>query len=62
MGAESESGGAMDDLPVLIAVDGAGDEEVAAGIDVGQQSLPCSFSQGLRRGQDGEFRGAWLFE
>ena len=62
MGGESESGGAMDDLPVFVAVDGSGDEEVASGIDVGQQSLPCFFSQGLRGGQDGELRGAWLFE
>ena len=62
IGAESESGGAMDNLPVLIAVDGAGDKEVAASVDVTQQSLPCSFSQGLRRGQDGELRGTWLFE
>ena len=34
VGGESEIGGAMDDLPVLVAIDGAGDEEIAAGVDI----------------------------
>ena len=57
-GGEPESSGAMDDLRVLVSIDGAGDEEIASGVDILQQRLPRFFAERLRRRQDGELRRA----
>ena len=52
---ESQVGGAADDLPVLVAIYRAGNEEVAASVHIVQQRSPCLLTQRLRGGKDGEF-------
>ena len=56
MGGKSEVSGSMEDLPMLVAIDWAGDEEIPPGGNVAHQRLPCFFTQRLRRRQDRQLR------
>ena len=42
-------------MPVFVAGDGAGDEEIAAVADVGEQGLPGGLAEGLRGRKNDEF-------
>src|SRR4029077_7806397 len=57
-GFNAEGGEAVNEVPVLVAGDGAGDEEIPASFDVGEEGLPSRFAEGLGRGKDNEFGGA----
>ena len=46
-GFKIEGSEAVDGVPVLVARDGAGDQEVAAIFDVGEEGLPGGLAQGL---------------
>src|SRR5208282_5520996 len=40
-GGKSNVRGSMHDLPMLVAIDRAGDQQVAPGVNILQQRLPC---------------------
>ena len=60
MRCESEFGGSMHDLPVFVAIDRAGDQQISARVHVLQQCSPRSFVERLRRRQDRQLRRAQL--
>jgi len=57
-GFDTEGAEAVDYMPVFVAGDGAGDEEIAAIFHVGEESLPGGLAQGLCCREDDEFRRA----
>src|SRR5208282_3814696 len=58
VGRDAERGETIDEVPVLVTGDGAGDEEIAPVPDIGEQSLPGGFAERLRGRKNDEFGGA----
>src|SRR5208282_5901837 len=62
VGRDAERGETIDEVPVLVTGDGAGDEEIAPVPDIGEQSLPGGFAERLRGRKNDEFGGAELVD
>src|SRR3974390_1266948 len=61
-GVDAEGGVTVDEVPMFVAGDGAGGEEVAAVAYIGEQGLPGGLAEGLGRGEDDELGRAKLVD